>query len=124
MTQSTVVRAGNLRRRVTFQSRIVTKDTFGQQVTSWLDTLTNVPADIQALTGRELIAAQAVNATITHQIDIRYSRTLADPVKTAAMRMVYVNSGVTRYFNPTSAINVDERNKLISIMASEGLSNQ
>jgi len=37
------------------------------------------------------------------------------------MRVVYLNAGVTRYFNIVSCINVDERNKEINLMAVEGL---
>ena len=115
------MRAGDLRRRITFQTRTATKDSVGQQVMSWIDTVTNVPADIQALSGRELEIAQSINASVSHQIEVRYTAALADPVKVAAMRVIYVNAGVTRFFNITSALNVDERNKTISIMAAEGL---
>lgn len=117
------MRAGDLRRRILIQIQATTQDTFGQQQTAWSDWLTNVPADIQALSGRELISAQALNAEVTHLIVIRYHPLLADPVKVAAMRAIYVNAGVTRYFNVKSAINVDERNREINLMAAEGLNN-
>ena len=115
------VRAGDLRRKVVIQSRTTGQDTFGQQMVTWSDYMTGVPADIQSLTGRELIQAQAINASITHTIAIRYASQLADPIKVAAMRVVYLNAGVTRYFNIVSCINVDERNKEINLMAVEGL---
>jgi SPP1 family predicted phage head-tail adaptor len=115
------MRAGTLRRRVTFQRRAGAQDTFGQQVTDWIDVLANVPADIQALSGRELLAAQAINAELTHTIVVRYHSLLADPVKTASMRAVYVNAGVTRFFNVKSAENVGEQNVEIDLMVSEGL---
>lgn len=115
------MRVGTLRRRILIQIRQVTQDTYGQQVTNWIDLLTSVPADIQALSGRELIAAQAVNSEVTHQIVIRYHPLMADPIKVAAMRAIYVNEGVTRYFNLQSSMNVDERNREIDLMAVEGL---
>ena len=115
------MRAGDLRRRVLIQIHSTTQDTFGQQVTTWTDWLTNVPADIQPLSGRELIAAQAVNAEVTHMIVIRYHPQMADPIKVAAMRVIYVNAGVTRYFNVASSINEDEKNRTINLMATEGL---
>jgi SPP1 family predicted phage head-tail adaptor len=118
------VRAGDLRRRVLFQKRVSTKDTFGQETLAWIDYLGNVPADIQALSGREQMAAQAVNASVSHSISVRYSSLLADPIAVAAMRVIYINAGVTRYFNVASAMNVDERNKTISLTASEGLNQQ
>lgn len=115
------MRSGDLRRRVLIQLRGVSQDTFGQQVTSWSDYMTSVPADIQALTGRELLAAQAVNAEVTHQITLRYSQSLADPLRVASMRVIYINGGATRYFNVGSCINVDERNKQIDLLVTEGL---
>jgi SPP1 family predicted phage head-tail adaptor len=115
------MRAGNLLRRVLIQKRVVTQDSFKQQVTNWIDFLTNVPADIQALSGRELIAAQAVNAEVTHLIVLRFHPLLVDPVQNAALRVVYQPAaGVYRYLNVSSSINVDERNVEINFLAAEG----
>ena len=115
------MRIGNLRRRLTFQARPATQNSFSQQSTAWADVLTNVPAEIEGLQGRELMAAQAVNAELTHQLTVRFHSLLADPIKVAAMRAVYVTPDVTRYFNLSPGINVDERNRVIQIAASEGL---
>lgn len=116
------MRAGDLRRRIQFQQRVVTLDSFGQQIANWIDVLTNVPANIEPLSGRELIAAQAVNAEVSHRITVRYHPALANPVTTASMRVIYqAAAGVTRYFNLASAMNVDERNRAIELMANEGL---
>jgi SPP1 family predicted phage head-tail adaptor len=115
------MRAGDLRRRVTFQTRDTTQDAFGGQVTTWTDYLTGVPADIQSLTGSELLAAQAMASVVTHQITVRYTDLLADQKAVAAMRVVYVNASVTRYFNVSAAMNVDERNRQIQLLCAEGL---
>lgn len=114
--------AGALRRRIAIQRRATSKDASGQQVTTWSDVLTGVPADIESLDGRELMTAQAINAELTHKIVIRYHPLMADPVKTAALRAVYqAAGGVRRIFNIQSAMNVDERNRTIEMLASEGL---
>lgn len=115
------MRAGDLRRRVLIQQRVVTKDAFGQQLVDWIDVLSNVPAAITPLSGRELIAAQAVNAEVTHEISVRWHRLLVDPVKVASMRVVYVTEDVTRYFNVNAAMDVDERRRQISLNATEGM---
>ncbi len=114
------MRGGALRRTISIQTRTPTQDTFGQQKPTWADYLTGVRADIQPLTGAERIAAQAVNAAVTHTITVRYTALLADPVKVAAMRVEYVTPTVTRYFNIAASINVDERNKQIDFTATEG----
>ena len=111
------MRASDLRRRVTIQVRSTTKTTTGQQVIAWTPLLTSVPADIQSLTGREMIASQAVNTEVTHLICVRYHALLADPVAVAAMRVLYG----TRIFEISGALNIDERNREIQLMAAEGL---
>ena len=111
------MRASELRRRVSIQVRSFAKNSTGQQVISWSALLTGVPADIQSLTGREMIAAQATNTEVTHLICVRYHALLSDPVAVAAMRVIYG----ARIFEISGAINVDERNREIQLMAAEGL---
>lgn len=114
------MQAGTLRKVITLQARSTMQDALGQQLQTWADVAT-VRADIQPLSGRELLAAQAIRTEVSHRISLRYSSLLADPLKVAAMRVVYVNSGVTRYFNVAAAMNLDERNKQVDMMAYEGL---
>ncbi|MDQ0082940.1 SPP1 family predicted phage head-tail adaptor [Variovorax boronicumulans] len=115
------MRAGALRRRVTLQSRSTDRDAYGQQSNVWTDYMTEVPADVQSLTGRALEVAQSVYSEVSHLIVVRYSDLLSDPAKVATLRAVYVNGGTTRYFNIGAAINVDEFNREINLYASEGL---
>ena len=115
------MRIGTLRRRVDIETRATGTNSSGQQDTTWSALLTGVPADIQSLAGREQLAAQAINAELSHTVTVRYHALLADPIKTAGMRVVYTNAGVTRYFNIASAKNIDERNRSIELLAAEGL---
>lgn len=115
------MRIGNFRRRLDFQTKQGTPNSFGQQPLVWTAVLTSVPAELDALQGRELVAAQALNGEVTHLITVRFHSMLADPVKVAAMRAVYVTPDVTRYFNLSPAVIVDERNRVIQISASEGM---
>jgi len=110
------MRAGDLRRRVTLQSRSTTQDAYGGQVNTWSD-LVVMWADIAALTGRELEAAKAVQTEVTHHVTVRYQSIFADPKAVAAMRIVYNN----RYFNIHACLNVDERNREINLLCSEGM---
>ncbi len=109
-------RPGNLRHNITIQQRGITTDSFGQQVTTWSDLIT-VWASIEALTAREILAAQAVQSQVSHKITLRYRPELSSPMAVAAMRVVY--SG--RYFNISGAVNIDERNINIELLVSEGL---
>lgn len=115
------MRAGSLNRRVAIESRISGADTWGQPSTTWSSLLSGVPAAIEPLTGRELELAQSLNSEITTRITVRYHPQLANPAAVAALRIVYANAGVTRYFNVQAARNLDERNRDIELLVSEGL---
>ena len=110
--------AGELRRRITFQRRSTTQDASGQQSASWSDIVT-VWAGIESISAREQMAAQAVQSEVTHRIKVRYRIELASPMNSTTYRILYG----TRVFGITGAMNINERNRMIEMMASEGLNN-
>jgi len=107
------MRAGDLRRQITLQSRSTTRDTFGEPALTWTNVAT-VWAAITPLSGRELELAQAMNSEISHQVQIRYRSDV-----TSAMRVVYQG----RYFNILSVMDVEMRHRELQLMCSEGLNN-
>ena len=113
---SYVVRSGELRRRITFQTRQTTQDAAGQAVETWVPAFT-AWADITPLTGRELMAAQAVQSSVSHMITMRYRSEFANPTQVANMRAVYNG----RLFNIHASLNQDERNRSVMLQAEEGL---
>lgn len=67
------MRAGRLRHLVTFQSLGSTQDAAGQMVPSWVAAFpVPLSAEITALSGRELIAAQAEQSEVTTRLKVRY----------------------------------------------------
>lgn len=111
------MRAGDLRRRVTLQSRSTIKDSFGAQSTAWSDVAT-VWAEVSPLSGRELMAAQSINVEISHLVTIRFQQQFAGPKAVAAMRILYGD----RIFNIHASLDTDERHRSIQLTCSEGLS--
>lgn len=105
------MRAGDLRRRITLQTRSSTRDAAGEPAHTWTDTVTTW-ADIQPLSGRELELAQAISNEVSHQVTIRYR-----PGVTAAMRVVYQGN----YFNILTVMDVDMQHKQLQMMCSQGL---
>jgi len=73
-----------------------------------------VYADIQPLSGRELIAAQAVQSEITGKITMRYLLGV-----TAGMRARYEG----KVYDIQSVIDWGLRHRELNLMVSEGLSN-
>ena len=107
------MRAGELRRQITLQSRGASIDSWGQQSTGWGGDIVCY-AQIEPLAGRELMAAQSMQAETTHTITIRY-RTGVTP----AMRALYQG----RVFNVLSVIDPDMTHTSLQLLCSEGLNN-
>lgn len=114
------MRSGDLNRRIILQQRSTAQDTFGQQSTTWTDFAT-VWAKVEPLSGREQMAAQAMQSSVTHQITIRYQTQFADPKVMAAMRATLTKDGVTRIFNILDARDEEERRHSLIMDAEEGL---
>ena len=110
------LRAGALGQRITLQQRAVAQDATGGQLATWSDVAT-VWAEVVPLSGRELIAAQAVASETSHQITMRWQPAFANPKTVAAMRVV-MNG---RCFNINAAINEDERNRALTLLVAEGV---
>lgn len=69
------MRAGALRHWLTFEKLVVDQDSDGARVETWLpafDVSSRMPCEVVALSGRELIAAQAQNSKVSHRIKVRY----------------------------------------------------
>lgn len=114
------MRAGDLRRRIDIQVRSSGQDSYGQQLSTWSNLLTNVPAMIEPLSGRELEIAAANHPQVDTRITVRYHPALANPAAVSSYRAVYANAGGARYYNIGAVINLDERNRTIELMVSSG----
>lgn len=64
--------AGRLRQRIRIEALVVELDSDGAQQETWVDAFGWLSADIQPLSGRELLAAQAVQGKVSGRIRIRY----------------------------------------------------
>lgn len=65
------MRMGKLRRRLKIQYKSVTRDSFGQEVVSWVD-LATVWGSVQGAGGREFQSAGGEQAEESWKIRIRY----------------------------------------------------
>jgi SPP1 family predicted phage head-tail adaptor len=113
------MRAGTLRHRVTIQQRSGGVDALDQPLPdSWVDVAT-VWADVNPLSGRELLLAQAARTQLSGTVTIRFQHQFSDPVAMAARRIAYNG----RYLNITASRDVDEMHQLIELSYSEGTNN-
>ena len=63
--------AHRLRHRITIERKTAGADAWGQPVETW-ETVAIAPAEVWPLSGREYIAAQAEQASVTTKITVRY----------------------------------------------------
>ena len=110
---------GELRRRVTLQQRIQGQDAAGGILATWAD-LATVSAKVDQLTGRELLAAQAVHAEITLEVTVRWRPELADPRTAARYRVRYG----TRTLSIHGVIDIDDRRQYVVLQCAEGVIDQ
>lgn len=103
------MRIGQLRHRVTIQSKTTVRDKEGFEAEVWTD-VTTVWAAVEPLRGREYFAAAAVHAENTVRIRMRYRSGV-----TPEMRVKYG----TRLFDIISVIDVDERHQELQVMVKE-----
>lgn len=103
------MQGGRLRHRIDIEQQTTTEDTFGATTDTW-SLWTTLWASIEPLSGRELLAAQQVQADITHRVRFRYVSGV-----TAKMRVVYGS----RIFNILSVANPEERNREIVLQCRE-----
>lgn len=106
------MQAGKLRHRITIQTRTDTQDGFGQPVASWTNYLLNEPAEKRDLSGRELIAAQAVHSETTTEFVIRYKAGID-----AKARILF--EGVKYTLN--AVLDPDGRRRMLRLHCSRGV---
>lgn len=105
-----------LNRRLTIERRAQAPGGFGHPVDLWTPVVPAVYGSVRPLGGRELIAAQAVQAALTHTIMVRYQPALAAPVQTAQWRIVYGS----RRFNVLSSREFNDDRRFIIFDVQEG----
>lgn len=100
---------GDLRQRITIQQLGSGQDTDGSPNGTWTDFAT-VWAEVKPLSGREKLAAQQVEAEVTHAVTIRYCAGVVPKMK--------ILFGA-REFNIRNVLNTDEQNVEMRILATE-----
>lgn len=105
------MKTGTLRHYCELQSPVEAADSYGQRVQSWVTT-TYVWCAIEPLSGREGMAAQEVQATVTHLIRTHYQSGI-----TSKMRLKLGD----RVFSIAAVINVDERNRELHLPCTEAM---
>lgn len=108
------LRAGQLNKRVTLEALTRTSDGGGGYTEAWGELggpgRGKVWARVNALSGSEGYRAQQVQASLSHEVEIRYR-----PDVTARARVSYGG----RYLYVTAVLNPEERNERLRLLCEE-----
>lgn len=107
MTAPAYTPIGELREVITVQQVTRTKATAGWATDAWTTLVADVRAKVEPLDGRELFEAQAVTATLSHRITIRYRSGLLPK-----MRVVWGDLTL----EIASLVNVGARNRRLVLL--------
>ena len=105
------MRAGRLRHKVVIEQPTEAQGASGATTKTW-STFATTKASITPMTGSEGMAAKERQATVTHEIKIRWM----DGIKTT-MRVFYDS----RYFYIKSSLIMNERGREINLICLEGV---
>jgi len=111
MSKAMLLPAGDLRHRITIQTHTETRDAIGGVVKTWISSSKRW-GSIRPLSGQELVSAKQVDPKVSHKIVIRYQEGL-----TTDQRLL----NNSRVFNISSILNIQERDKLMVILAKESV---
>jgi SPP1 family predicted phage head-tail adaptor len=114
------MRSGRLRHWVIIDKKAKTRNSYGEEVIAWT---TNIGtwAQVSPIRGTNYFASMQLQASITHQVTMRY-QTLANTteIKPGYCRVRLGSTG-GRTLNIISVINPEERNIMLELMCAEEL---
>lgn len=108
------MRAGQLRKQVTIQSQpdpLASQTSTGAPDPTWSDWATEVSCAVEPQNGREFIAAQQLNAEITHLLTIRYLKGF-----TAVRKRVVLEGRILRVI---AVLDLEERHREMQVQCKE-----
>ena len=105
------MRAGTLSKLLSIEKRVEVQDDYGEAKPTWTE-VAKVYGSIYPVRGTERYMSMEKHATATHEINIRFTKTIS-----AKHRIVYDG----REFDILSVLNVAERNKQMKIIAKESV---
>lgn len=112
------VAVANLRHSVSVEQPTKVSDGQGGFTRTTWTNYYNGYADIAPASATERLFAFQKSMQVTHKITMRYRR---DKTPTIEMRINYTVGSTTRYFQIKGVINVDERNRYITMTCVEGV---
>lgn len=104
------MRAGDLKKRITFVREQRAPDGYGGMTTTWV-TVATVWAAVWPMSAKELVAGQQVKGEITHKIRIRFRRDITTAMRITLQGRTFIILG--------PPININEQNSALELLCKE-----
>ena len=106
------------RHKIYVEASNETTDILGGQANVWTSPtiVTTAKASIEPIRGGEIWKAQAVQSPVSHRITINYRSGIKHQ-----HRIRFEDRGTTRLFNIKSILDIEERHKILEILAVENV---
>jgi SPP1 family predicted phage head-tail adaptor len=116
------MRAGELKDRVSIQTRTETSDGHDGIVETWASSredLKRRPAAVEQLTGRDLYSAQQIDPRLSHRVRLRYWGSYLTDLVGGRARLVYHDRGTDRLFEIVGSPQETVRRRELTSMCRE-----
>lgn len=110
------MQAGQLRKRVVLQKHSTAQDGYGQQLPAWID-LATLWAEIEPVSGGQMERMRSIYNHTSHKVVVRWQPILEDVRQVGSYRILYAG----RIFDVGASMNDSERNRVVTLLCSEGL---
>jgi SPP1 family predicted phage head-tail adaptor len=114
-----MLRAGELRQRVSIQTRTETSDGHDGYTESWATVHSRWPAMVAPLVGRDLERARQIDPRLSHHVTLRYWLDYATDLKGGRARLVYHDVSDRTFEVIGPAIDHDERHEMLTFTCRE-----
>lgn len=114
-----MLRAGDLRQRVTLEQRTQQSDGHDGFVEAWLPLYRRMPARVQPLQGRDLERAQQLDPRISHQVTLRYWRNYRADLDGGRTRLVWHDVGEVSLELVAPPVDQDARHEALTLLCRE-----
>ncbi len=112
--------AGDLRQRVTVQTRTETEDGHDGFTTAWTAALSRTPAVVVALSGRELERARVVDPRASHEVRLRYWSAYSTALAGGRARLIWHDGDIgDRTLEPVEPPREVEPRKTLAMVCRE-----
>jgi SPP1 family predicted phage head-tail adaptor len=114
-----MLRAGELRQRVTVERSTEVSDGHDGFTQTWSALYRRIAARLRPLLGRDLERARQTDPRVSHEVTLRYWRTYSTDLAGGRVRLIYHDVADRRFEIVSAPVDVEERHEMLSLLCRE-----